>query len=187
MRILVILVTRLQMKKGMVFFGGLYLLCTKATATLALLCSSREILSTPLLDQDVAPALVEHFFDAIGHIDDLESRDDLVVFLDVAVVELIEPEAVGLSAVLIQAGDFGLVLDCAFAAERSQRRNVRVHGGENRASVLSFAANIPRAVVPIHAQSIDRHRRIVLFVHEFHHSPQIVGLARRFAYQVYVV
>lgn len=98
--------------------GHLNLLRTKVTAPFALLCSSSEILATPLLDQDVAPSLVQYFLDAIRHVDDLEGRDNLVIFLNVAVVELVEPEAIGLLAKKVEAGNFGFVLDSAFAPKR---------------------------------------------------------------------
>jgi len=63
-----------------------------------------------------------------------------------------------------------------------------MHCRVHEAIVTVEALDISRAVVPVDSKGVDGRIRIVgIGVQEFHEPTEIVGLARRFAYKVYMV
>lgn len=157
---------------------------TVITASLAELDSASQLLATPLLDEDIVPTLVQDLLDPVGDVDDRGRRDEIVVLLDVTVVELLVPEAVGRLAVLVHVGDLNAMPDLAFATQRGERADIRVHGRKDQTSVGDLAADVLGAVVPIDAQRVDGPLGVVLRVEEFHDAAQIVRLAWRLTDQV---
>ena len=68
-------------------------------------------------DQNKLPSVIEDLFDMLWHVDDFTGRDDLVIAVHVAIVELVEPEVILSDPILIEVGDLRQVLDIAWAPE----------------------------------------------------------------------
>lgn len=144
------------------------LLGTVPTTPLARLDCTGEFLGTALFHQNIFPSLVQNLLDLCRHIDNLCTGDHLVVLLNVAVVEFLKVEAVWRLPILIHVWDLGLVADLAFAAQRRQWADIRVHRRKHNSCVIDSFANIFWSVIPVDAQSIHRLGRVVLHVQEFH-------------------
>lgn len=126
-----------------------------AGASLAGLNGASELLATPLLNQNIFPAVVQDFLDSFGNIDNARSRYKVVIFLDVAVIELLKPEAVGRLAIFVRVADLHPVPNLTLASQRCQGTDVGVHCCKHDSRVVHFASNIPRAIIPIDAQRIN--------------------------------
>jgi len=126
-----------------------------AGTSLARLNRTGQLLAPALLHQNVLPALVEHLFDVLRYVDDLRRGDDLVILLNITVIQLLIPEAVGLAFVFGHVWDLALVPDLALAAQGCQRVDLGVHRGKNQARVLHLTANVLWSVVPIDAKRVN--------------------------------
>jgi len=160
---------------------------TVAATSLAELDGASQLLTTPLLHQDELPALIEHLLDLVGNVDDAGGRDKVVILLDVAVVELLVPEAVGRFAELVHAVNLAAVHYAALAAQRRQRANVGVHRGEDLARVDGLAPDILRAVEPVDAYRVHGSGGVVPGVQELHDAAQVVGLAGGFTDEIHMI
>lgn len=130
--------------------------CTITAAPLAELHGASEFFATSLLNQDILPALIQDLFNPVRDIDNELCRNKVVVFLDVAVVELFKPEAVRGLAVLIHAVNFRAMPDLTFPAQGGQRADVGMHGSKHQSGIGRLAANILGSVVPVDTHRVYR-------------------------------
>jgi hypothetical protein len=123
--------------------------CTKSNAALAALHSASQLFNPARLEANVLPSLVQCFLDFVGDVDDLRCGDYIVPPMNKAIENLIEPEAVFNFAILVKITNLAPVQYLAFASERCDGTQVRVHGGINQAGIIVVALNIARAVEPV--------------------------------------
>ena len=123
--------------------------CTKANTALAALDSTGQLLHPACLQTNVLPSLVQGLLDLFGYVDDLRRGDDIVPAMNKAIKHLVKPETVLHFAIFIKIADLTSMQDLAFASERCDGAQVRVHGGVHQARIIVVALNISRTVKPV--------------------------------------
>lgn len=164
-----------------------YVPCAIAGASLAELNGASELLATPLLHQHKLPALVQHLLHRVWHVYYARRRYQVVVFLNVAVIQLLEPEAVWGLAILVHAWDVYAMADRAFPAKRRQRADVGMHGREKQPRVRRLASDVLWPVIPIDAHRVHLVCGIILRMQKLHDAAQVIGLPRWLAHEVDVI
>ncbi len=168
-------------------FGSENLLRTVFTTSLAGFDSAGQFFPTTGFNHYVLPSLVKHFLDLLWYVDDMSSGYYIIVAMNVTIIQLFVPEAIFLLPELVKFFYFALVLNLARPPQRRQWAHVGVHRSEDLASIIHFATNVLRSIIPVESQSINRLSVVIVHVKEFHDAAEVIRFAWRLTDKIHVI